>query len=108
MTMTFDIAALRVVRDLKQLEDAIDAAIAAQCALSQTITQARIAIDAPAITGHVAMMRLAKAGQMLVAARTDAIRAHEDLYKVGEERADFVTAPKPKSALERFETAVAA
>lgn len=108
MTMTSEVAALRIMRDLKQFEDAIDAAIAAQCNLGQTLIQARIDTDAPAITGHVAMMRLAKAGQMLVAARTDAIRAHEDLYKVGEERCDFVTAPKPPSQIERFEAAVAA
>ena len=108
MTMTSEVAALRIVRDLKQLENAIDAAIAAQCSLGQTLAQARIDTEAPAVSGHVAMMRLAKTGQLLVAARTDAIRAHEDLYKVGVERGDFVTAPKPSSALERFETAVAA
>ena len=108
MTMTSEVAALRIVRDLKQLENAIDAAIAAQCALGQTLVQARIDTEAPAISGHVAMMRLAKTGQLLVAARTDAIRAHEDLYKVGVERGDLVTAPKPNSAVERFETVVAA
>ena len=54
------------------------------------------------------MMRLAKAGQSLVAARTDAIRAHEDLYKVGVERGDLVTAPKPSSSVERFESMFAA
>ena len=54
------------------------------------------------------MMRLAKAGQSLVAARTDTIRAHEDLYKVGVERCDFLTEPKPSSQLERFEAAIAA
>lgn len=37
MTMTPEVAALRIVRDLKQLEDAIDAAIAAQCALGATL-----------------------------------------------------------------------
>lgn len=108
MTMTSEVAALRIVRDLKQFEDAIDAAIAAQCALSATLVQARIDTEAPAVTGHVAMMRLAKAGQMLIAARADAIRAHEDLYKVGEERGDLLTSPKPRSSLERFEAAEAA
>ena len=108
MTMTSQVATLRIERDLKQLENAIDAAIAAQCMLGQTLMQARIDTDAPAISGHVAMMRLAKAGQSLVAARTDAIRAHEDLYKVGVERGDLVTTPKPSSAVERFENIVAA
>jgi hypothetical protein len=106
--MTAEIAVLRIERDLKQLEDAIDAAIAAQCALCQTLAQARIDTSAPAVSGHVAMMRLAKAGQMLVAARTDAIRAHEDLYKVGQERGDIQTGPKPSGALERFSKAAAA
>lgn len=108
MTMTSEVAALRIVRELKQLEDAIDAAIAAQCALSATLVQARIDTDSPAVTGHVAMMRLAKAGQTLIAARADAIRAHEDLYRVGQERGDLVGAPKPRASLERFSEAVAA
>ena len=102
MTMTSEIAVLRIERDLKQLEDAIDAAIAAQGALSVTLAQARIDTSAPAVSGHVAMMRLAKAGQLLIAARGDAIRAHEDLYKVGQERGDIVSAPTPSKALERF------
>jgi hypothetical protein len=106
--MTPEVAALRIVRDLKQLEDAIDAAIAAQCALGATLAQARIDTESPAVTGHVAMMRLAKAGQMLISARADAIRAHEDLYKVGEERGDILSAPKPDGALERFSEAAAA
>ena len=108
MTMTAEIAALRIERELKQLEDAIDLAISAQCALGVTLTQARIDTSSPAVSGHVAMMRLAKAGQMLVAARSDAIRAHEDLYKVGRERGDLVGGPKPKGALERFSEVAAA
>ena len=108
MTMTPEVASLRIVRDLKQFEDTIDAAIAAQCALGATLAQARIDTDSPAVTGHVAMMRLAKAGQMLIAARSDAIRAHEDLFKVGEERGDIVSTPKPSAALDRFSEAAAA
>lgn len=108
MTMTAEIAVLRIERDLKQLEDAIDAAIAAQCALGATLAQARIDTSAPAVSGHVALMRLAKAGQALVAARTDAIRAHEDLYKVGTERGDIQNGPKPTGSLDRFNAAVAA
>lgn len=108
MTMTTQIAALRITRELKQLEDAIDVAIAAQCALGMTLAQARVETDTPAVTGHVALMRLAKAGQALVTARADAIRAHEDLYRIGEERADVLTSPKPKGDLESFEQAEAA
>lgn len=108
MTMTANVAALRIARDLKQLEDAIDAAIAAQCALGMTLAHARVETETPAVTGHVAFMRLAKAGQALVSARADAIRAHEDLYKVGEERGDVLTSPKPKASLERFEQSQAA
>ena len=108
MTMTTKVAALRIARDLKALEDAIDTAIAAQCALGATMAQARIDTETPVVSGHVALMRLAKAGQMLVAARADTIRTHEDLYKVAEERGDLVDVPKPKSALDRFEQAIAA
>ena len=108
MTMTTQVATLRIARELKQFEDAIDAAIAAQATLNQTLVQARIDTDTPAVTGHVAFMRLAKAAQQLIAARGDAIRAHEDLYRIGEERNDVLTSPKPKSDLERFAAAEAA
>ncbi len=108
MTMTTQVAALRITRELKQLEDAIDAAYAAQCALGMTLAQARVETDTPAVVGHVALMRLAKAGQALVTARADVIRTHEDLFKIGEERADLLTEPKPKAALERFEQSQAA
>lgn len=43
-----------------------------------------------------------------MAARADAIRAHEELFKIGEERGDLVTSPKPTGQLERFEAAEAA
>ena len=56
----------------------------------------------------ISAYRLAKAGQMLVSARADAIRAHEELFKVGQERGDLVDQPKPGGAIERFEAAVAA
>lgn len=108
MTMTTEVAALRIARELKQLEDAIDAAIAAQCVLGATLAQARIDTETPMVSGHVAMMRLAKAGQTLIAARTDTIRAHEDLFKVAEEHGRILTMPKPKNAIERFEAATAA
>lgn len=108
MTMNTEVAALRIARDLKQFEDALDAALAAQCALGATLAQARIDTETPMVVGHVALMRLAKAGQQIIAARADTIRAHEDLFKVGEERCDVLVSPKPKSALERFAGAVAA
>ena len=103
-----DVAALRITRDLKLLEDALDRAIAAQCALGATLAQARIDTDTPLVSGHVALMRLAKAGLNLIAARADTIRAHEDLFKVGQERSDIMDGPKPRSALDRFEHANAA
>ena len=108
MTMTPEVAALRITRDLQMLENSIDAAIAAQCALGQTLAQARIDTKADAVTGHVAMMRLAKAGQMLISARADAIRAHEDLYKVAEEHCSVPVAPKTDAALKRFDLNTAA
>lgn len=108
MTMNTEIAALRIARELKQFEDALDAALAAQYALGATLAQARIDTDTPMVVGHVALMRLTKAGQQLIGARTDAIRAHEDLFKVAEERCDVMVDPKPSSALERFAGAIAA
>lgn len=103
MAMTSQVAAARITRELHEFENAIDLALARKSALMATMVQARVDTAAPGHSGQVAMMRLARAEQALVAARGDLIRAHEDLYKIGQERGDIAIKP-PSGELDRFMT----
>ena len=102
MLMTSQVATTRITRELRDTEDAIDKALACKAALLATMAQARLDTQAPAYSGHVAMMRLAKAEQSLMAARGDLIRAHDDLFKLGQERGDIIDGDKPPAGLDRF------
>ena len=110
MPMTSQVATARITRELREVEDALDQALARKAALIQTMMQARLDTEAPAHSGQVAIMRLAKAGQALISARGDIIRAHDDLFRLGQERGDIADGDKPEAeALDRFlETAEAA
>jgi hypothetical protein len=102
MTMTSQVAASRITREIQELEDALDLALARKSAVVASFTQARVDLKAPGNTGQVAMMRLAAVEKYLVAARGDAIRAHEELYQVGCERGDIATDKPPAGSLDRF------
>ena len=106
MTSTANVAAYRVQRDLINFENALDAALVAQFQLGQSMISGRRAFDLPVVAGHVALMNLTKAAQSLVTARTAAIRAHEDLFKVGEENGSVLTGPKPPGGMNRFEAEI--
>jgi hypothetical protein len=85
-----------------ELEDAIDLALARKNALFASFIQARLDLAAPSNTGHVAMLRLSGVEKQLVGARGDAIRAHEELFRVARERGDIATDKPPAGSLERF------
>lgn len=100
MAMNSQVAATRIQRELDTSELEIDRALASSAALLASMAQARIDTDAPMATGHTAIMRLVRSLNSLSDARTDIIRVHADLLKVGQERADFSLDPNgcPKNA----------
>ena len=104
MAMTSQVATARITRELLQFETAIDHALACKSALLATMVRARVDTEAPGHSGQVAMMRLARAEQALIAARGDLIRAHEELYKLGQERGDIADGKPPSGELDRFMT----
>ena len=105
MSMTSQVATARITRELREVEDALDQALARKAALIQTMMQARLDTEAPAYSGQVAMMRLGRAQQALISARGEVIRAHDDLFKLGQERGDIIDGEKPDpEALNRFMT----
>lgn len=101
MAMNTQVAATRIVRELNTSESEIDRALSSSAALLATLAQARLDTDAPVATGHTAIMRLIRSLNSLSDARTDMIRVHADLLKVGQERADFSLDPDgcPKNAV---------
>jgi hypothetical protein len=67
------------------------------------MAQARLDTAAPVATGQVALMRLVKTIGALTDARSDIIRTHAELFKIGEERGDLPGVPSdcPNGQIER-------
>ena len=108
MAMNSQVAATRIQRELDTSELEIDRALVSNAALLATMAQARIDTDAPMATGHTAIMRLVRSLNSLSHARTQIVRVHADLLKVGQERGDLSLDPAgcPKNAqLEKCENA---
>lgn len=93
MAMNTQIAASRIVRDLLTSEIEIDRALSSSASLLATMIQARVDTDAPLATGQAAIMRLVRSLNSLTDARSDMIRVHADLLKVGQERANYSLDP---------------
>lgn len=90
MTMTPQIASLRIARDLAVSELEIDRAVESSATLLATMVRARIETGATPETGQVAMMKIVRALSALTDARKDVIQTHSELRKIGETRADIV------------------
>lgn len=108
MTMTPEVATLRIVRQLADIERGIDELIARNAELMSTMALARINADATLATGHHAMMRVAAGQQHLIGYRSDLIRAHADLLKVGQERGGMADGCPPPSGVFEADSVVAA
>lgn len=93
MTMTAQVAATRIVRELLASETEIDRALASSAALLATMAQARIDTGSPLATGQIAIMRLVRSLSSLTDARAEIVRAHGELLKIGDARADLPILP---------------
>lgn len=93
MSMTPQTAAARIIRELHNSEAEIDRALASSASLLATMAQARIDTASPLATGQVAIMRLVRSLSSLSDARSELVRTHSELLKVGEARADFAVTP---------------
>ena len=93
MAMTSEIATARIVRDFVKSETEIDCALASSASLLATMAQARLDTDAPLAMGHTAIVRLVRSLNSLSEARSDLVRVHSELLKVGQERGDYSLDP---------------
>ncbi|OAO01791.1 hypothetical protein A8B75_13615 [Sphingomonadales bacterium EhC05] len=71
--------------EVPQTEAAIDQALVSVSNLMSTLVQARLNTGVPAMTGQVAIRRLASAQKALVDASSDVLRVHGELKKIGTE-----------------------
>lgn len=84
MTMTPEVASLRIGRSVKSLEDAMDELLARSGDLLAEMARARVATAQAAQTGQRPMMRVAAMQKNLIAARSELMRAHGDLSQLAE------------------------
>ncbi|WP_121117160.1 hypothetical protein [Croceibacterium ferulae] len=86
MTMTAPVAGLRITRDLRAAEAALDEALMKHNTLFATLLSARQNTEeAGPFTGHEILLRLIKSQQTLLAAGGDLARVHGGLSDMGRE-----------------------
>ncbi|MDE2563197.1 MAG: hypothetical protein KGL48_13225 [Sphingomonadales bacterium] len=85
MTMTVEVAKLRIARNLYEAEAALDDALRRQSQLMTTLVEARRGTGVAPFTGQEALMRLAKLQQSMLSAGGDLARVHCRLQDVGRE-----------------------
>lgn len=108
MSMTPSVAAMRIIRDLNTSELELDQAIASSATLLATMVQSRLETKSPMAIGQAAVMRMVRSLGSLSDARTDLIRAHGELLKVGQERGALLDGDCPTGELAFEETALIA
>jgi hypothetical protein len=95
--MTAQVAATRIARQMNDAEGSLDALIAQQAELMATIATASLAVNAPLAEAQPALLRLGRFQTQLLGARSELIRAHGLMLKVGQERGDLLTSPCPSN-----------
>ena len=82
MPMSNNVAQLRISRELREAELAIDEALLKQSALLSTLIKARQDTGAAPFTGHDAMLRLSKSQLTLLSAGGELARVHSSLSRI--------------------------
>lgn len=85
MTMTLPVASMRVARDIREAEQALDDALIRHSTLFKTMVLARQETGMAPFTGHEALLRLAKSQQALLDAGGDLARVHGALLDIQRE-----------------------
>ena len=93
MTMTKEIAQLRITRDLRDAEAALDELLLKQTALFSTMVTARRETGVEPFVGQEALMRLTKSQQTALSAGGELARVHANLLAVGREERMFDECP---------------
>lgn len=84
MTMTPEIAGLRISRSIKSVENGMDELLARSAELMAEMARVRVATQYVAHAGQRPMARIVAMQKSLIEARSDLVRAHSDLSKLAE------------------------
>jgi len=93
MTMTVPVASMRIARDIRQAERALDEALIRHSSLFKTMVSARQDTGSEPFTGHEALLRLAKSQQALLDAGGDLARVHGALLDIQREKSGVDECP---------------
>ena len=85
MSMNVPVARLRIARDIRQAEVALNEALLRNSSVFATVVSARIDTDVGPFAAQEALMRLAKSQQALLDATGNLARAHGSLMGVQRE-----------------------
>lgn len=85
MSMSVNVAAMRLAREVPSAELAIDAALLATTNVLQTMLSARNKGLVPAHTGQIAIAKLIQSQKALLEASNDFLRVHQELAALGRE-----------------------
>lgn len=99
MSMTVPVAQMRIVRDVREAEKALDEALIRQSSLFTTMVSARRETQSDPFTGHEALLRLAKSQQALLEATGNLARVHGSLLEVQREMCGGDDCPPEKPEL---------
>lgn len=94
MAMTYDVARLRLAREIQSTERALDEALLRNSSLMTTMVDARMRTDAEAFEGQAALLRLSRSQTSLLEASNDLARVHGQLKTLQTRMAGFEDCPK--------------
>ena len=82
MQMSEHVAQMRISRELREAELAVDAALLKQSALLSTLIQTRQDTGSSPFLGHDALLRLTRSQTTLLSAGGELARVHSSLLKI--------------------------
>ncbi len=85
MSMSVPVAQLRIARDVREAEAALNEALLRQASLFSTMVEARQETGSDPFLGHEALLRLARSQQSLLEAGGNLARVHSQLLDVQQE-----------------------
>ncbi len=94
MPMSNHVAQLRISRELREAELAVDDALLKQSALLSTLIKARQDTGASPFAGHDALLRLSKSQHTLLTAGGELARVHSSLLKIQHDVLGYEGCPK--------------
>ena len=94
MSMTEQVATIRITNVLREAEAALDEALLKQSELLTEMINARLSSGGTSIIGQVEIMRLIKSQQSITASANNLSRVHGGLLEIGREKALIEDCPE--------------